>query len=533
MTEVTRTPTSSSTPTGFGYSALTIVGAASIHAALADGSDVTYVTTSTNPSTVSLQRSEVQFAALALPAGAVIEWVKPVIREAHTGAPYLTVAYVFARSYDGFPHTTPNSTAQVGANPGDGVLRTTDGPVFTKASDGVKWHTLDPSTFAAMIVPGPKNGFPTSTITAPRIAKFDLVVSYRVPPTVASITPAAGTTSETKPAVTWSTGQTQEAYRVVVVTPGQQDSLGRTPGSVGYDPSTVAQPIWDSGKTYSATQSAVVGVSLDNGTSYYVYIRSYAPAVNGVEMASAWTTAGVLSIAGLDVAAPTVTVLDDTDSYTLRVSITRVAPAGAQVAPLYYTLQRLDEDNVWADVQSAAQLSGAGGWQYYDTLAVPGNSHSYRVRGVYLTASSREVGSPWVEVTATLADRRQWWLRDRVDQTMNRRLSVASHGETIPKPQEVAYGAGARAATVTHQGVRASRHQVVLRAPDTTVLADLLALIDTGRTLVFVTAFGHVAQVQVGDNISKSLLKAQPLTSEQTAIRNYHLLGLELIEVEF
>jgi hypothetical protein len=441
------------------------------------------------------------------------------------------VGYVFARGYDGFPHNTPSTTAQVGNNPGDNVLRSTDGPVFTKAADGVKWHTLDPATFAAMLVPGPRR-FPESTITAPKIAKLQLVISYREVPTVSSIEPSAGTTSETKPAVTWDTGETQEAYQLIVVTSVQQDSSGRTPGSVGYDASTVSQPVWDSGKTYSATQSAVVGVSLDNGEDYYIYIRSWAPAVNNVEMPSAWTTDGLLSISGLDVAAPSVSIQEDADSYTLRVSIERVAPVGAEVAPLYYTLQRLDSDNVWQDVPTASQLSGAGGWQYYDPRSEPGNTHSYRVRGVYLTASQKEVGSPWVEVSAALADRRQWWLRDRIDQTLNRRVTLAGHEENVPKPQEVAYGAGAFGATVTHQGVRASRHQVTLRAPDAETLADLRALIDTGRTLVFVTAFGDVYQVQVGDNITVALVKAQPTSGESTGIRNYHMLGLELIGVE-
>lgn len=532
MTEVTRGPVASTTNTSLGVSPLTVVGAASVHAALADSSDVTYVTTSTSPSTARAQMSDVKFASLALPAGAVIEWVKPVVREAHTGTTYLTVYLVYARSYDGFPHSTANSRSPIGSNPGDNVFRTTDGPVFTKASDGVKWHTLDPSTFSAQLLIGPANNFPTSTITPPKMAKIDLVVSYRVAPTVTSITPAAGSTGDTQPAVSWLTGETQEAYRVVVVTPSQQDSSGRTPGSVGYDPSTVAQPVWDSGKVYSATQSAVVTNHLDNGSGYFIYVRSWAPAVNNVEMASAWTTAGQVNVANLNIASPSIMVADDVAAYTLKVTVTRVAPSGGEVAPLYYTLQRQADDGTWADVAGATQLSGPGEWQYYDPLAAPGNNQAYRVRGVYVTASNKQVGSPWVEVTGMLVDRHQWWLRDRVDSSLNQRLSVASHQEIIPKPQEVAYGAGARAATVTHQGVRASRHQVVLRAPDASSLADLRALIDTGRTLVLVTAFGHTAQVQVGESVDKTLVKAQPLTNEQTPIRNYHMLGLELIEVE-
>jgi hypothetical protein len=41
-----------------------------------------------------------------------------------------------------------------------------------------------------------------------------------------------------------------------------------------------------------------------------------------------------------------------------------------------------------------------------------------------------------------------------------------------------------------------------------------------------------VYQVQVGDNITVALVKAQPTSGESTGIRNYHMLGLELIGVE-
>lgn len=528
---VTRSPIAGGTPSP--WQSFTITGSASVQAALADSNDGTYIESGSSLATVKQQLMYVIFAPLDLPDGAVIEYIQPVVRERHGQGGWLTVAELHARNSSGV-HKTAWSQAPIGTNPADNTWRNTNGPIFTKAADGTEWSDCDPATFTAVLAWGPNwyDTYYSSITNRPALSKVDLNVAYRMPPGTV-INGPGGAIDDPRPPVEWETGQTQIAYRVIVVAVGAVDGSGRTAGSTSFDPSTVVQPAHDSGKVYSAVTETVVTDHLTPGASYYFYVRTWAPSIGSTEMPSSWTATGPHAVSAATVTPPTLDLSENTASYSVQAAVTRVAPGGGETAPTYYSLQRWNADEeVWEDVQGAQRLSGPGGWSYFDSTHSAGDTVSYRARGVYVTTTDVEVPSAWVTDELVVSNLAQWWLRDPTDYTLNRRIEVASYSESIPKPQEVAYGAGARGATVTHQGVRLGVHKVGVR---TLTRADRLAvraLLDSGRTLVFVTAYGDAHRVQLSDSTEVSIIRAEPIDGETTPIRDARVFNCSFIEVE-
>lgn len=526
---VTRAPIASGTASQ--WQPLTPVGAATAHAALSDSSDATYIESAATLATTKRQRTWVQFAPLALPAGAVIEYVQPLIRERHGVGGWLTVSEIHASNSSG-RHKTAWSQAALGSNPADNVWRSTYGPIYTKAADGTEWSDCTDSTFTAVLSWGPNwyELYHPSIVTKPALSKVDLVVSYRVPPTVA-ITSLGGSITDPRPQVEWDSGETQEAYRLVVVAAGTVDSSGRTAGSVNFNPAGVQTKAYDSGKVYSAVETAVVQTHLPPGSTYYIYVRVWSPGIGSREMPSLWGFVGPLSIATETVQQPLLTLTADNDTYTVRATVTRQNAQSPNMTPTFYALQRLTS-NGWEDVQGAQRLSGSGPWAYFDGTHAANETVKFRARGVYQRASGTEVPTSWVEATYVVPNRGEWWLRDPADHTMNTRIEVASYAETIPKPQEVAYGAGAKGATVTHQGVRLGVHKTKIRCLDADNYQRVRALLETGRTLFLVSVFGEAWRVQLAESTEVEIIRAEPLDNETTPIRNARVFTCNFIEVE-
>jgi len=528
---VTRSPVSSGTPSL--WQSFSVVGSGSINAALADSNDGSYIESGGNLATVKNQLAYVIFAPLDLPDGAIIEYIQPVVRERHGQGGWLTVAELHATNSSG-RHKTAWSQAPIGSNPADNSFRLTYGPIYTKAADGTEWSDCNDDTFTAVIAWGPNwyDTYYSSITNRPALSKVDLVVSYRMPPPC-EVTDPGGSIDDPRPPIEWESGQTQEAYQLIAVATTAIDGSGRTAGSASFDPSTVVDPAYDSGKVYSAINSAVVQTHLTPGTSYLFYVRTWAPNVGSVQMPSPWTFTGPVSIAAETVTPPTLSLAEEDDYYTVQATVTRVAAGGGEVDPTFYSLQRwVESSSTWEDIQGAQRLSGPGAWSYFDGTHSAGETVRFRARGVYQRPNGTEVPSAWVEDTLVIANRAEWWLRDPTDYTLNRRISVVSHVESIPKPQEVAYGAGARGATVTHQGVRLGVHRVQIRTLDATSYAAVRALLESGRTLFLVSVFGEAWRVQLSDSTDVEIIRATPIDGETTPIRNARVFTCTFIEVE-
>lgn len=529
---VTRSPVASNVVSG--RQAFDIVGSSSVNAALADSNDGTYIQSGANVATASVQQVEVRFAPLNLPTGAVIEYIQPVVRERHGQGGHLTVASLHANNATG-AHKTPFSLAATGANPADNVWRTTNGPIFQKASDGVEWSACDPATFAATIAWGPRwwDTYYSSIAVRPAISKLDLLVAYRLAPVCTINYPSAGSIADPRPTVSWGSSGQQEAYRVIVVASDATDGSGRTVASANFTPETVSAPAFDSGKVYSSLVEAVASQHLTPGATYHFFVRSWAPSIGSTEMPSAWASVGPVAVTAETVTPPSISVVEDDASYSVQVTVTREAPGTDETAPTYYSAQRWNgETAAWEAVTAAQRLSGPGPWSYFDSARAAGETVLYRARGVFITAASVEVPSAWVQDSVVVTNRGQWWLKDPTDHTLNMEIEVREHRETIPKPQEVAYGAGARGATVTHQGVRRSQHRVSVRTLNAATYTALRELVDSGRSLILCSVFGDAWRVQLGDGAEVEIIRAQPIDGETTPIRAARLVNMTFIEVE-
>lgn len=143
-----------------------------------------------------------------------------------------------------------------------------------------------------------------------------------------------------------------------------------------------------------------------------------------------------------------------------------------------------------------------------------------------------EVGSTWVAGSAALTTRNQWWLKDPLYPALNMAIEVADYSATVPKPQEVAYGAGADGATVIHQGVRLMVHKVKIRTLSAAAYASLRALLDSGRTLILESVFGDSWKVQLGESTEVQIIRAHPVAGETSPIRDARFVNCTFTEVE-
>lgn len=532
---------SAGTPAG--WEPFTLVGS-TMTTALSDSSDATYIVAHGALVSLSRELAYVVFANPAVPSGAVIEWVSPMLRERHgVVGGYLTAAEIHATSTAG-QHKTSWSLAQTGTNPADGVFYTSMGPLHLKAGDGKEWSDCDQDSFTAVIAWGP-NWFDASVVAAPypQAAKIELVVSYRRPPTV-TISSPSGVVADPRTTVVWQTIETgvaaeanpslntqQEAYRLIVVPSGTLDGASVAAGAAGFNPETAVTVSHDSAKTYSAVTTARVTTQLSPGTSYWFYVKAWQPPVGSREMTSAWTGVGPYTVTtAFTVADPTVNATQVTNSSSVLVTITASVVGGGETAPSFYQLQKR-VNGLWRDVENYTRLTGAGPWNFTDSASGAGPT-SYRARGVYIASATLDVPSPWVSANLTVNAVYAWWLKDPTNPTLDMVIDVIEHAETIPKPQEVVYPAGATTATVTHQGVRAGVHRVRIRTTNATAYNGLRALLDSGRTLVLTSVFGDAWRVQAADGAEVSIVRAQPTVGELTPIRALRVITVTFTEVD-
>lgn len=390
------------TGTGEANDAVVTGGSTALPVLLSDGNNASHITASPTLTTARNQAASIVFAALGIPAGGVIEWIAPVVTEAHyPDSGYFTVAELHASNGVG-QHKTPWSLTQTGATPADGEFRTSIGTVHPSASDGVTWSECDDDTFTALVAWGPVWYDVTSTVTAPpRLAELALLVSYRNAPTV-TITSPAGTQTNPRVPIVWSVLEggvlaeaspaldtRQESYRAIVVLDGELDGAAVAAGDPGFDPTT-ATAAFDTGRVYSATTAVTVTSHL-SPADYWFYVMAWQPPVGATEMASDWAEVGPITVdvssvlpgGAAAVAAPTVTVVEDNATYAMDITVTRVAPGIGEVAPTYFVVQRLD-GGVWTDLQGATNLTGAGPWTVSDSSPPAGQTAQYRARGVYV-----------------------------------------------------------------------------------------------------------------------------------------------------
>ena len=254
-------------------SAFTISGGSgSVHAALSDDSDTTYIT---RTSTTVPASYEAEFGTTTLSASEKIVYVnlRARLSVGTTGQAQLSLGVISDRngrtvSYS-VPYTKQNTFAMATV---DTALKLTASPT------GEAWSQ---TAIDNLVVKFTDN----ATTSADRSSLFELYVDVvtTAQPTVTVTAPSGTITDTTFPSVTWTyadtDGDPQSAYEIKVF-----DSTTYGSGSFSADTST---PTVETGIVASSNDGQTLEADLADGTTYRAYVR-VAQLVNGANYFSSW-----------------------------------------------------------------------------------------------------------------------------------------------------------------------------------------------------------------------------------------------------
>ena len=254
-------------------SAFTISGGSgSVHAALSDNSDTTYIT---RTSTTVPASYEAEFGTTTLSASEKIVYVnlRARLSVGTTGQAQLSLGVISDRngrtvSYS-VPYTKQNTFALATV---DTALKLTASPT------GEAWSQ---TAIDNLVVKFTDNG----TTNGDRSNLYELYVDVvtSAQPTVTVIAPSGTITDTTFPSVTWTyadtDGDPQSAYEIKIF-----DSTTYGSGSFSADTST---PTVETGIVASSNDGQTLEADLADGTTYRAYVR-VAQLVNGANYFSSW-----------------------------------------------------------------------------------------------------------------------------------------------------------------------------------------------------------------------------------------------------
>lgn len=268
-------------------------GAGSYVGAINDSSDTTYLQYGAGSVGVE-PRLYIQFdnVRTSVPAGARIYGLAVSHRQAFNpgGDRYFWPFRMWASS---FPSYLYYFSYGIGTLTKDATFRTFQSVTVAKTNTGgvFYWDSLIETSSVDIVVDMPLWGSFDGTAGAVGLAEVDLIVYYDEQPTVSSV--AVSSTGVSNPDITWTyadpEGSVQTQYDIVVLPSATIDSTGKTPGTTGFDPTTSAvASIWEAYRVSSSATSATVANPLDNGDTYYAYVRVYQGDVNGNPFYSDW-----------------------------------------------------------------------------------------------------------------------------------------------------------------------------------------------------------------------------------------------------
>lgn len=529
----------------------TIFGAgppASIHAALADLSgstpiDTTGVHAGTTPS-YNDRTFTVTFAPVLPPVNWRINYVFVRMRcifLASTHGYFYPSAIIGQKISDDTWHRLNLPSGPPG--PGSTSVHQVDTAISTHATDGTLWDECDhwqvefKVAYDSTLV-----GTPWDASNYPRLVYAALVLDTSDYPLPYDVLPTT-TQTVSQPTISWtnltSGGQQQTAFRVFVIPAGAHDADGVGVGVDPFDPTTSDAVSWDSGKVYGSQQSVQCGEPLANG-EYWAYVKGY-DGTGATEIESVWDfdSAANFDVDGDTIALPTVTLSDDTATYTTQVQIVAGGAGGVDHVAASIQVQRYDSvAGVWRSAPIPDGLvAGTGTSLFFDGLNAPDSTVSYRARGVYITGAGALFVSAWDTDTYVAGNFEQHWLRSTTDHTLNRTLQdvggllVKTWKTGRDRPQSSAYGLGARAATVSYDVMKGNVHQLSVWTMGEAAYDSLRALLDGGDDLVLVSQWGEVWRCQVGPRVDEDWQRAAPTGSETTPLGLVRVVDFDLIEV--
>lgn len=542
MSDAPITPTSSYL--GVGATTPTIFGAgppASIHAALSDVSgstpiDSTGVHAGTTPS--YNDRTFFTVHTFVTPTGGwrfnyvYIRFRARFLASTHG---YFYPATLIGVKADTTRHSRSLSSGPPG--PGSASVHQIDTAISTAAADGtpwgectsfeVEWKVAYDSDFV---------GVPWDASNYPQLTHCWVVINPIYYPTAYDPLPT-GTITTPQPHISWTTGNgPHSSYRSIIVPDSAIDAASVGAGDTGFDPTTASEVAYDSGRVYSTDHDYVLPDPLPNG-QYWNYMRAWAGTGSVILEQKEWDGYDTFTVNGDTVDQPSVSLSNDSATYTVAVTIT--PGSGATHVAAAIQVQRYDyEFGVWRAAPIPDSLvSGTATSAFYEPFTAPGQPVRYRARGVYISGGGVTYVSAWDTETSTAANLHQHWLRSTVDHTANRTIQdsggllVKTWKTARDRPQSANYGIGARTATVTSDVVKGNVHELSVWCIGEDSYDALRELLEGGDDLILVSQWGETWRCQVGPQISEEWIPAAPAASESTPLGLVRVLTFSLVEV--
>jgi hypothetical protein len=433
---------------GYPVGPYTLVGAASIQAALSDASDASYVQTDDSGGF----QLALTFPVPSWPSqGYLVQSLQIKLRRSvNTAGLYQRSPFHWwrleANDYGAYGtgvaighHERVMGPELTGNMDGTTAIQNTTGSVISWFSDG--WHVRDmhwgDERIILLVYPGFQSGVQM------RLYKADLIVNYNTLP-VATVNTPPDPVNSSKPNVSWSfsdvDNELQTRARIVIVKPGTPSDTWPygVPGQAQYQPDGARVKAWDSGDIYTNGTSVDVPVGLTNGQQYYAYVRVWGPATASTEQRSLWYYK-IFTVTATGPANPTFTVTTDPANARTQLNIQEGSTSSPHAA--YYEVERLDPGEVYyKPVRNGTQvatyvgvrLTGTGvGW------AAPDRAEFNTPNGLQVTWRGKL--TDYTPVTActliskgtATGNQRGWIFRVRTDGKLEFQWSTAGTAYNI------------------------------------------------------------------------------------------------------
>jgi hypothetical protein len=390
----------------------TATGAGSVHAALSDNSDSSYVT----------PIAEVQMGTVAM-SGGVTKTLRARARVAVTSGSHIS-SNILRNAATGSPWT-----AGIISNAGTSSLSSTSPVQLVGSTVAVNLSQAEVDSltmFAAGINP---LSFAVENNTAIRAYEFYADLVWVAKPVVAVDAVSDPYPATTVP-ITWENtldadGAGQVRYWAKAFTAAQY-------GAGGFDPET-SSAFFDSGDTVSSALGTSVG-PLSNGVTFRVYVK-VAQTVNAASHWSNWDYIEfTIDVDTADVDAVT-TIADDA---TAKITVVVDRDTGSEAWESIEVQRSVDGGSTWNYVRGARNVADATDqFIVVDYGVGNGESVSYRARATRVV-SSLPITGEWVSSTSTSWSSTATWLKDPDLPERNLRVRFAVVPQfTRPRPQVV------------------------------------------------------------------------------------------------
>lgn len=338
------------------FGGLTVVGAASRVAAVADASDASYIEGDDTAGGDWIIKFPSPFASLPS-TGYYVESLSLRFRRYSSTAAFnagqLSPWWVkgIAWSGDGFSSSTDLHLRScsiydtTNLDSGNTILDdfTTQ---FSYADDGshvrgMAWSNIAGQD-ASMAVT--LSSYPASAgAGVHRLYKVELDVRYNSWPVATIGANPADPSNTTRPIVQWTYAdadlEPQQSFRVIVVKAGTPSTIlpYGVPGSATYRPDGATEIAWDSGTYFGSGSQIQVGPGLVNGETYYAHVRVQTVPTGGVAQYSQWAFKE-FTISASGPADPTIVVTSDAVNARNHILVRESSTATPH--PVRYTVER-------------------------------------------------------------------------------------------------------------------------------------------------------------------------------------------------